>query len=337
MAVCLVIGGAGFLGSHLVEALVADRHVARVADNFTTGKLQHLAGVMSAVELYPGDCLDQAFLSRVMRGVELVFHLGASPGPGDPDCPPHAPGGGDAGATSRVLSAALQARVRRVLFASSGRVHGGHAPRPVEESQTAEPGSPYGRAKLSGERACAVWTRTTGLETVCLRYFNVFGPRQPENSPYAAVVHTSITAMLAGRSPILPGEAGSEQDLIYVEDAVHATLLAARSARVAGKVYNIARGQPTSSWEVVATLNDLLGTNIEAVYTGPPGRGALNTLANVRRAEVELGFCAATDLRRGLSRCLHARSGKPRGGSRRPRATKATSNGLPTRLPWAPP
>src|SRR5262249_58168075 len=107
----------------------------------------------------------------------------------------------------------------RVLCGARGGVYGGHARWPVEEAQTAEPGSPYGRAKLSGERVCAAWTRTTGLETVCLRYFNVFGPRQPENSPYAPVVHTSITAMLAGRSPILPKEAGSDQDLIYVEDA----------------------------------------------------------------------------------------------------------------------
>jgi UDP-glucose 4-epimerase len=332
MAVCLVIGGAGFLGSHLVEALVADHHVARVVDNFTTGKLQHLAGVMSAVELYPGDCLNQAFLGKVMRGVELVFHLGC--GPDREDClyPLPGPDGGDASGTWRVLAAAQQAGVRRVLFASSVRVYGPGAG-PVEESDPTEPRSPDGRAKLSGERACASYTRVSGLETVCLRYFSVFGPRQPEEGPYAGVVHTSLTAMLAGQPPILPGERASGQDLIYVDDAVHATLLAARSARVAGKVYNVARGQPTTSGEIVSTLNDLLGTRIDAIYTGTPARGALNTLANVRRAEVELGFCAATDLRRGLSRCLHARPGKPRCGPERHRSPNLPSNGLVTRLP----
>jgi UDP-glucose 4-epimerase len=303
MAVCLVTGGAGFLGSHLVEALVADRHVVRVVDNFTTGSMDHLAAVMDAVELYPGDCADPAFLYRVMRGVELVFHLGGA-APEGPRGGAWPQSRGDASGTLRLLSVASEAQVRRVLFASSLHVYGGSPTRPVDEADLTEPDSPYGRAKLSGEQAYAICTRASGLETVRLRYFHVFGPRQPADGPYAAVVPAALAALLAGGAAVA-ADAEAAQDLIYVEDAVHATLLAATASRVAGKVYNIARGRPTTTREVVQTLNELLGTSIEPAYAGPPGRGPANLVAGVRRAEVDLGFCAATDLRQGLSRYLH--------------------------------
>jgi UDP-glucose 4-epimerase len=297
MAVCLVIGGAGFLGSHLVEALVADRHVVRVLDNFTTGKLENLAGVMDAIELYPGDFRDRAFGYKVARGVELVFHFGL-----DADQAAST----EASCTARLLSAALQARARRVVFASSMHVYGRPSHRPADEADTPEPLSVYGRSKLSSETACVLSTRKTGLETVCLRYFNVFGPRQPPASGYAGMIRTVLEAMPAGRSPVFEGDERFGQDLIYVEDAVHAALLAARAPRVSGKVYNIARGQPTTCREVVDALNSLLGTRIEPLYSGVCPSSNPNNLARVGRAEMDLGFCAATDLRRGLSRCLEA-------------------------------
>ncbi len=306
MAVCLVTGGAGFLGSHLAEALVADRHVVRVLDNFSTGKLENLAGVMDAIELYPGNYLDSLFLGKVLRGVEWLFHFAGGSPPGE--------GGGD---LLHLLAAAVEARVRRVLFASSMQVYGGAAPQPASETDLTEPISPWGRDKLTGEHACARCTQLSGLETVRLRFFHVFGPRQPPDGPFAVVVRDALSAMLEGQSPHLGGEAHGTQDLLYVEDAVHATLLAARSPRVAGKAYNIARGQPTTSREVVDTLNDLLGTHLLPVYTGRPTAADLQALASVRRAEVDLGFCAATGLRRGLGCCLQggirlAASNRPR-------------------------
>lgn len=293
MAVCLVTGGAGFLGSHLVEALLADHHVVRVLDNFTTGSLHHLARVMHAVELYPGDCGEPAFLANAIRGAELVFHMSDE---------------GLRGGTGRLLYTAAKSGVRRLLFASSMRVQGGPAHSPIAETDPAEPDTPHGRAKLAGENTCLLCARASGLETVCLRYFNVFGPRQPAASPYAAVVRDALTAMRAGRIPSLGGEGRSRHDLIYISDAVHATLLAARAPRVAGRVYNIAAGRPITSLEVVETLNELLGTSVEAVYTGS-APCALNNVADVRRAEVELGFCAAVDLRQGLRRCLEGEPG----------------------------
>jgi UDP-glucose 4-epimerase len=303
MAVCLVTGGAGFLGSHLVEALVADNHVVRVLDNFTTGKLENLAGVIDPIELYAGDVFDPDFVSKVMRGVELVFHTAWQP---EPVASSDRSNRGDASGTLTVLAAALKARVSRLVFASSVKVYDYAGPDPVDESAFAEPQSHYGRAKLSGEQACGVYSRCFGIETVCLRYFNLFGPRQPVNSPYASAVNATLEAIAAGRSPVLDGEEHTSQDLLYVEDAVHATLLAARSPRVAGKVYNIARGQRATYGEIIDTFSGLLSSRIDVRYGATRPRTAVDNLACTRRAEVELGFCPGTDLRRGLSRCLEA-------------------------------
>jgi nucleoside-diphosphate-sugar epimerase len=299
MSVCLVTGGAGFLGSHLVEALVANDHVVRVVDNFTTGNAENLSEVMDDIDLHSGDCGNSGFLSKIMRGAELVFHLA---------CGNYPEYGGDANTTLRVLAAARAERVRRVVFASCALVYGSGLQGPVDETAPLEPDTPLGRAKGNGEQACALYASQSGLETVRLRYFNVFGPRQSPTSPYATLVREVLGASLAGRSPALTIDEHLEQDLIYVDDAVHATLLAARAARVSGKVYNIARGQPTSCREIIDTVNDLLGTRIEPVSNGTHSARCLSTEANIRRAEVELGFCAATDLRRGLSRCLQDRT-----------------------------
>jgi UDP-glucose 4-epimerase len=299
MSVCLVTGGAGFLGSHLVEALVAEEHVVRVVDNFTTGKPENLSTVMDAIELYPGDCSNSTFLSKVMRGVQVVFHLG---------CGNNVEDGGDANATLRVLAAALAARARRVIFASCARVYGDNVPQPAEETHPLEPNSTFGRAKRSGEQACVVYAGKSGLETVCLRYFNIFGPRQAPSSPYAELIRVVLDAVLAGRSTILLHNAPCEQELVYVEDAVHATLLAARAPRISGKAFNIARGHLSTCGEIIDAVNGLLRAHFEIGYNGARSNGRLSIGANVRRAEVELGFCAATDLRRGISRCLHDQS-----------------------------
>jgi UDP-glucose 4-epimerase len=299
MSVCLVTGGAGFLGSHLVEALAAEDHAVRVVDNFTTGKPENLGRVMDAVELYPGDCADRPFLTRVMRGVEVVFHFGCGNEPHD---------AGEAAVTRRVLEAAESLHVRRLVFASCARVYPGRPGLAVEETTAPLPSSPFARAKLSGEEACCFATRVHGLETVRLRYFNVFGPRQPPDSPYAQMLRSALQAMHFGRPPVFEGDQHLEQDLIYVDDAVHAALLAARCPRVSGGVYNIARGQSTACGEVVAVLNGLLGTQVAPSFTDRARASSLNNRAVTRRAEAELGFCAATDLRTGLSRCLQALS-----------------------------
>jgi UDP-glucose 4-epimerase len=360
MSVCLVTGGAGFIGSHLVEALVARHHAVRVLDNCTTGTLANLAGVMNAVELYLGDLADLDFVRRVTSGVEFVFHhaaqtwegaappggagrpaLEAVPVPLLPTSPPHhpesfalpeeeaeevcrvkrrtpttaddprdagPPGWGpdaDVLGTMHVLTAAREAGVRRVVYASSIRAFGQPSGLPCREEDPARPLGPYALAKLGGEQACLACTRLHGLETVCLRYGHVFGPRQPAHGPYAAVVREALSAMLAGRPPVLAGDGLRGQDLIFVDDAVHATLLAAWAPRVSGKVYNVARGRPTTPREVVAALNSLLGTQFEPLYV-PHDPDDLDNLASTARAEVDLGFFASTDLEQGLRRCIES-------------------------------
>lgn len=307
MAVCLVTGGAGFIGSHLVEALVGRDHAVRVLDNLTTGQLTNLAKVMDAVEVYAGDLADLALVRRVMRGVEVVFHLACSAGALPPEEAPAADHGHAVG-TLHVLHAANEARARRVLYASSLWVYGGAAAGPVGEGVALDPQAYAGRVKLSGEEACRAATRLSGLETVRLRFFHVYGPRQRPGCPYGSPVARALEALAAGAAPRLEGDGTAERDLIYVEDAVHAALLAAEAPRVAGKVYNIGRGHATADRDVVARLAGLVGAGgAEATWVG--GRcGGAGPIADVRRAEVELGFCASTDLERGLRGCAEARA-----------------------------
>jgi UDP-glucose 4-epimerase len=290
-----------------VEALVANGHAVRVLDNLATGTLANLSRVMGAIELHVGDLADLDFVRGVSRGVELVFHQAAPTqwpyGLGDLVTARYAGAMG----TVHVLSAAREANVRRVIYASSFRVYGHPSCLPVDEEDATVSLDPYGAAKLAGEQACTICTCVYGLETVRLRYFNVFGPRQPAGSPYAALVSQALEAMLAGAAPLVDRDDLGGQDLIYVGDAVHATLLAAEAPRVAGKVYNIGRGRPTAAREVVAALNSILGTQIEPVYTPSRGKDDFDNVANTARAEVELGFCAGTDLEQGLRRCVEER------------------------------
>jgi UDP-glucose 4-epimerase len=307
MAVCLVTGGAGFIGSHLVEALIARDHVVRVLDNLTTGQMTNLSQVMDVVELYPGDLADAALVRQVMRGVELVFHLACTAGnlPLDEEAP--AQGNGSAVGTLHVLHAALEAHVRRVLYASSLWVYGHGNGHPALEEMALDPQTYAGRVKLSGEEACRVATRLSGLETVRLRFFHVFGPRQRSRGPYADAVSRCLQAMQAGQPVVLAGDGNARRDLIYVEDAVHATLLAAEAPRVAGKVYNVARGRATTDLEVLQSLNRILGQQVEAGFTGVPPLLEAGPIADVRRAEIDLGFCASTDVERGLRNLVEGR------------------------------
>jgi UDP-glucose 4-epimerase len=307
MAVCLVTGGAGFIGSHLVEALLARGHVVRVLDNLATGTLTNLARVMDAIELYLGDVTDRQFVRRVTCGAELVFHHAA------PTRWPHTPAGPLAAhgpcaiGTAHVLRAARAARVRRVIYASSFRVYGYPSPVPLGEGDATQPLDSYGVDKLLGEQACTTCTRLYGLETVRLRYFNVFGPRQLAGGPYATVISRTLGAVLGGRPPLVTG--GGAEDLLYVGDVVHAILLAAEAPRVSGKVYNIARGRRTAARDVVAAINAILGTQIRPADAPPLVTDEWENVGDTSRAEVELGFCAGTDLQYGLRRCIEARNG----------------------------
>jgi UDP-glucose 4-epimerase len=200
--------------------------------------------------------------------------------------------------------AAREAGVRRFVFASSGSVYGPGRTAELKESDPLMPVSPYGFAKQTGENQCAGFTLLYGLETVRLRYFNVFGPRQSATTPYCPAIPVIVRTMLAGQSPEIPVSPFEQQDFLYVADAVHAALLVAEGTRVAGKVYNIARGRTTSLVQVVNAVNQILGTNIKPLLTDSRPLSELVRSVNISRAEAELGFCPSNDLKQGLTRFI---------------------------------
>jgi UDP-glucose 4-epimerase len=299
MPVCLVTGGAGFIGSHLVEALVKRGHAVRVLDNCSTGSLANLVGVRSRVELVLGDVTCFELVRRAARDADYVFHEAAAPPLVSRDGYLACTVG-----TEHVLRAACKAHCRRVIFASSSFVYGWTSTRAMREEGPAEPVTRHGRAKLTGEEACMAFTRDYGLSTVRLRLFNVFGPRQADGSPVATEVHRLLRAMCAGRPPVLLGSPTRSWDLLYVDDAVDAHLLAAEAEHINGRAYNIARGRPVQPSQVVAVLNTLLGTRLGMVTAPPRGGTHLNCTPNITRAESELGYCPATSLEQGLRLCV---------------------------------
>src|SRR5262249_14042279 len=216
--------------------------------------------------------------------------------------------------TDHVLIASRECRVRRVVYASTTQVYGRGPGARKAETDTVAPASPFARSKLSGEQSCTAFTLHYGLETVRLRYSNVFGPRQSPSSLHARIVAAALSAMLDDRSPELDGSGSELQDLIFVEDVVRANLLAASAVGVSGRVYNIAQRQETNGLEVVQLLNDILGTRLASVPTGRPLERELQHLIDISRAQTELGFPPLADLRDSLSRCVQSSARGPFSG-----------------------
>jgi UDP-glucose 4-epimerase len=304
MAVCLVTGGAGFIGSHLVDALAAAGHSVRVLDNFTTGTRANLVQVQDRIEIIRGDVTDIGVVSEAVKGVELLFHQAAlvsvPRSVADPLETHHVCATG----TLQVLKASQEAHVRRVIYAGSSSAYGNASKLPVRESDSAHPFSPYAVAKLAGEQYCSAFTHVYGLETVRLRYFNVFGPRQSPAGPYSAVIPLFIEAIAAGQNPMIDGDGLQSRDFTYVDDIVQANLLAAEVPRVAGKIYNIASGRRTSLLDLVEKINDILGTHIKPIHGKPRSGDIRHSQADISLAQAELGYCPCTDMKNDLARSL---------------------------------
>jgi UDP-glucose 4-epimerase len=304
MSTCLVTGGAGFIGSHLVEALLGAGHVVRVLDNFSTGSRDNLAPVRDRVEVIPGDITDEETVHIAMREVEVVFHQAALASVPRSVADPLATHRACVDGTLFVLQAAREAKVRRVVYAASSSAYGNTERLPKSEADPTNPLSPYAVAKLAAEQYCAAFTSVYGLETVRLRYFNVYGPRQTPDSPYAAVIPLFIQALSEGHSPLIHGDGEQSRDFTYVADVVQANLRAAEAPDVAGKVYNVACGQRTSLLDLVMILNSLLGTDVAPTH-GPARPGDVkHSQADIARAKADLGYRPTTDMYTGLSRTL---------------------------------
>jgi UDP-glucose 4-epimerase len=296
--------GAGFIGSHLVDALLAHGDAVRVLDDFSTGNPANLVTVRERADIMDGDVTDQEVVRGAMRGVEVGFHQAALASVPRSVVDPMSTHRTCVDGTLNVLLAARDAGVRRVVYAGSSSAYGDSGRLPRMETDLPAPLSPYAVAKLAGEMYCAAFSKVYGLETVRLRYFNVFGPRQTPNSPYAAVIPLFLQALSTGRSPRVHGDGHQSRDFTYVSDVVQANLRAAATAGVSGRVYNVACGRRTSLLEVLGHLNVLLGTSIEPTF-GPPRVGDVrDSQADIIRAVEDLGYVPTTDVRTGLSHCV---------------------------------
>jgi UDP-glucose 4-epimerase len=304
MLTCLVTGGAGFIGSHVVEALVGRGDRVRVFDNFSTGDIANLADVRDRVEILDADLTDPDAVRAAMKGVEIVFHQAALASVPRSVADPLATHRACVDGTLNVLLAARDAGVRRVVYAASSSAYGNSERLPKRESDLTLPLSPYAVSKLAGEQYCAAFTEVYGLETVRLRYFNVFGPRQPPDSPYAAVIPLFIRAMAAGKSPRLHGDGLQSRDFTFIDDVVRANLLAAEAPGVGGRLYNIACGRRTTLLEIITKVNVLLGTQIAPVHGEPRPGDVRHSLADITRAREDLGYEPRMDVDRGLERCV---------------------------------
>jgi UDP-N-acetylglucosamine/UDP-N-acetyl-alpha-D-glucosaminouronate 4-epimerase len=299
----LVTGGGGFIGSHLVQALLERGDEVRVLDNFSTGARANIAGL--DVEVVEGELRSYERVHNAVRGTEVVFHLGALGSVPRSVQDPLTSSAVNVEGTLNVLLAARDEGVRRVVFASSSSIYGNQPELPLRESMAPDPISPYGVAKLAAERYCVSFSRVYhSFETVVLRYFNVFGPRQDPNSQYAAVVPLFVTGIAAGTPVTIFDDGGQSRDFTYVENVVAANLLAADAEGASGRIFNVSAGRPTSVAELADTIGELLGKPVERQYFPPRPGDLRNSWADIAEARRSLGFEPAISLEVGLQRTI---------------------------------
>ncbi len=303
----LVTGGAGFIGSNLSAALLAAGKTVRVFDNFLTGKRENLAGLAekygSAFELIEGDLRDLAACRRAVDGAEYVLHEGALPSVPRSVSDPVLSNEINVGGTVNLLVAARDAGVRRVVFAASSSAYGDTPELPKRESMTPNPKSPYAAQKLAGEHYLRIFFEVYGLETVALRYFNVFGPKQDPMSMYAAVIPRFITSVLSGEGPTIYGDGGQTRDFTFIDNVVHANLAACAAPKAAcGKVVNIACGERVSLLDILEIVYGLAGKRVAPRFEPSRPGDVRDSLADISRARELIGYDPKVGFAEGLSR-----------------------------------
>lgn len=299
----LITGGAGFIGSHLAETLSGRGDRVRVLDNFSTGKRENIAAFEKRIEVIEGDITRFEDVERAMKDVEIVFHEAAVPSVPKSIVDPLGTNRASVDGTLHVLVAARDAGVKRVVYASSSSVYGDQAPDLAKvETMTPRPISPYGVAKLAAEYYCQVFYLAYGLETVCLRYFNVFGPRQDPLSAYAAVIPRFVTALLAGLQPVIYGTGDQTRDFTYIGNVVAGNILASAAPveQVAGETFNLAAGGQISLNALMEMLQEISGINTKAVYEEMRAGDILHSRADVSKAERLMGYRPSISFLDGL-------------------------------------
>jgi len=298
--IALVTGGGGFIGSHVARALVEQGARVRIIDNLSTGYLENIAEI-GEVDFINASINDNDALKRALEDVELVFHQAAIPSVPRSINYPIETHDASVNGTFSLLLAARDRKVRRVVYAASSSVYGDQVESPKCEKMRPEPLSPYAVAKLVGEYYCQVFTRTYGLETVSLRYFNVFGPRQDPGSQYSGVISRFILALESRERPVIYGDGEQTRDFTYISNVVDANLRAFEAREASGKVFNIANGQSVSINQVLETLKKLTGrTGVEAEFAEPRTGDVRDSLADLNDAKSVLGYTPAVGLEEGL-------------------------------------
>lgn len=301
MSLYLVTGGAGFIGSHLTEKLVNVGEKVRLLDNFLTGKKENIASFLDRVELIEGDIRDFDVCRLACKDVDYVLHQAALPSVGRSVEDPATSNEINVTGTLNLLRAACKAGVKRFVFASSSSVYGDDDSLPKKEGREGRPLSPYALSKLTGEHYCRLFFQLYGLSTVCLRYFNIFGPRQDPYSPYAAVIPSFIFRLLRGEPVIIFGDGEQSRDFTYVANVVEANLLAIQAEnKVSGEVFNIAGGQEITVNALAAEISRLLGAENEPIYAEPRPGDIRHSLADISRARQVLGYEPHYGFREGL-------------------------------------
>lgn len=300
----LVTGGAGFIGSHIVTALVERGDRVRIVDNLSTGKRDNLAHLKGKVEFVEADVADAAAIVRAMEGVELVFHQAAMASVPRSVAEPLAANAACVTGTVAVLDAARRAKVKRVVYAGSSSAYGNRPYVAKREIDLPQPLSPYAAAKLAGEAYCQAFAETYGLETVVIRYFNVFGPRQDPKGEYSAVIPKFVATMLAGERPTVFGDGMQSRDFTYVENVVRGNLAAAEAKGAVGAVFNVACGRQFSLLELLASINRVLGTKVEPIFAPPRAGDVRESLADITMAREVLGYEPTVDFDEGLRRSI---------------------------------
>jgi UDP-glucose 4-epimerase len=300
----LVTGGAGFIGSHIVDALVLRGDSVRVLDNLCTGDLNNLSQVRDKIEFLKGDLTNLSVVSKAMQGIDIVFHEAALASVPLSIEKPLEVNAACVTGTLNVLHAAQQAGVKRVIYAASSSCYGDQPSSAKRESDAMIPLSPYAAAKLAGELYCKAFYHTHGLETVCLRYFNVFGPRQDPDSPYSAVIPLFITRILAGKQPVVFGDGRQSRDFTFISNVVDGNLLAADTAGIGGESFNLANGKSTDLLTVIETLGRQLKLPIKPQHDPPRAGEVRDSMADITHAVNRLGYTPRVDFEEGMRRSI---------------------------------
>jgi UDP-N-acetylglucosamine/UDP-N-acetyl-alpha-D-glucosaminouronate 4-epimerase len=301
----LVTGGAGFIGSHIAAAFMADGAHVRVLDDLSTGHRENIEEIGGDIDFIQGSVADEQLLNKALEDVEVVFHEAAIPSVPRSVEAPRQTHIASVDGTFSLLVAARDNRVRRVVYAASSSAYGDQPTLPKSEQMLPDPLSPYAVAKLVGEYYCQVFTRVYGLETVSLRYFNVFGPRQDPGSQYSGVVSRFISSLLSNEKPVIYGDGEQSRDFTYIDNVVHANLKAASAKEASGRVINVANGERITLNQLLAELQDLTGKHdVTAEYLEPRVGDVRHSLADITLAREFLQYETKVGLREGLQRTI---------------------------------